>query len=54
MKEYNVIIREELQKVVTIKAKSAREARELVTEMYNNEEIVLSADDFYDYSIETL
>lgn len=52
--EYNVIIREELQKVVTIKAKSAKEARELVTEMYNNEEIILSADDFYDHSIETL
>lgn len=54
MKEYRVIITEELQKVVTIRAKSARDAKELVTEMYNNEEIILSADDFYDHSIETL
>lgn len=54
MKEYKVLVREELQKVVAIKAKSAKEARELVTEMYNNEEIILSADDFYDHSIETL
>lgn len=54
MKEYKVMVTETLRKVVTIEAESAQSAREIVDNMYNNEEIVLSADDFDDYSIETL
>lgn len=50
-REFKVLVTEELQKVVTVTAKSENQAKEIATEMYNNKEIVLSADDFYDHTI---
>lgn len=53
-REFKVLVTEELQKVVTVTAKSENQAKEIAIEMYKNEEIVLSADDFYDHTIEIL
>lgn len=51
MKEYEVVITEVLKKKVKVKAKNKNEALNKVLDMYNNEEIVLTADDFYNYDI---
>ena len=37
-----------------VEAADAQEAKQIIAEQYNNEQIVLSADDFYGYEIETL
>ena len=52
--KYTVVIVETLSKKVEVDAADALEAKQIIAEQYNNEQIVLSADDFYGYEIETL
>lgn len=54
MKEFEVIITETLQRKVKVKASDEKDARAKVFDMYDNEEIVLSDNDFWDYSIEVV
>lgn len=51
MKKYNFFIREILEKKVTIEAEDEQEAEIIISKMYRNSDIVLTADDFIDYSI---
>lgn len=52
--KYTVVIVETLSRKVEVDAADAKEAKQIIAEQYNNEQIVLSADDFYGYEIETL
>ena len=52
--KYTVVIVETLSRKVEVDAADAQEAKRIVADQYNNEQIVLSADDFYGYEIETL
>lgn len=52
--KYTVVIVETLSRKVKVDAADAQEAKQIIAEQYNNEQIVLSADDFYGYEIETL
>ena len=52
--KYTVVIVETLSRKVEVDAADAQEAKRIVAEQYNSEQIVLSADDFYGYEIETL
>lgn len=52
--KYEVAITETLRKVVSVEAASAREAKKKVGRAYADEEIVLDAQDFYDYEIEVI
>ena len=45
---YQIVITETLQKVITVSADSLKEAQEKVKSMYNNSDIVLTADDHVD------
>ena len=54
MKEFEVIITETLQRKVKVKASNETEAKIKVFDMYDNEEIVLGDNDFWDYSIEVV
>lgn len=54
MKEFEVIITETLQRKVKVKASDEKDARAKVFDMYDNEEIVLNDNDFWDYSIEVV
>lgn len=54
MKEFEVIITETLQRKVKIKAFNEVDAKIKVFDMYDNEEIILGDNDFWDYSIEVL
>ena len=49
-----VVIVETLSRKIEVDAADAQEAKQIIAEQYNNEQIVLSADDFYGYEIETL
>ena len=46
LREYEIEIKEELSKIVKIKAESLSEAIEMVTDKYNNSDIVLDVDDY--------
>ena len=46
MPKIKIEFKEVLKRTVEIEADSLREATEIAEEMYNNEEIVLDADDF--------
>ncbi len=46
MRTYEVEITEILQKVIEVEANSKEEAYKIIDEKYNNEEIVLSENDF--------
>ena len=46
MPTFKIEIQEVLKRAVEIEAESLWEATEIAEEMYNNEEIVLDADDF--------
>lgn len=46
MKEYQVTIREALEKTVTVEASSAIEARNLVEQQWKNGDHILDADHF--------
>lgn len=54
MKEFEVIITEILQRKVKVKAFNEADAKTKVFDMYDNEEIVLGDNDFWDYSIEVV
>jgi len=54
MGRYNVRIRETLEKIVTVEAKSVEEARAMVEESWRNSEYILDASDFKGAKIETL
>lgn len=43
--EYKVTVKETLRRVVIVNADSSEDAKDMVTEMYENEEIVLGAED---------
>lgn len=51
MKEYSVSVQEILEKQIIVKAESEEEAYQKVKEMYDNEEIVLDSQDFFDKKI---
>lgn len=46
MPKFKIEIKEVLKRTIEIEADSLWEATEIAEEMYNNEEIVLDADDF--------
>ena len=52
--KYKVEITETLQRILEVEAKEEAEAYQIVKDMYRNEEIVLSADDYIDIKIEVL
>lgn len=53
-KEYQIEVRETLIKIVTVEATSEEQAIELVVHDYNNAELVLDADDFFDVEFELI
>jgi len=52
MKEYNIEVRETLIRIVTVEATSEEQALEFVRYDYNNAELVLDSDDFFDVDFE--
>lgn len=54
LKEFEIEIKEELARVVKVKAESLGHAIELVMEKYDKGEIVLNADDFVGKEIKSL
>ena len=53
MKEFDVTITETLEKKITVEALSKGEAEQAVRDMWNDEDIILDADDFIDVSFNT-
>ena len=53
MKEFEVTITETLEKKLTVEALSKDEAEQAVRDMWNDEDIILDADDFIDVSFNT-
>ena len=54
VKEYEIEVREELSRVITIKAESLGDAIDHVVEQYKKGEIVLSAEDFVGKTIDAV
>ena len=52
MKECNVQVRETLIRIVTVEAMSEEDAIKFVKYDYNNAELVLDSDDFFDVDFE--
>jgi DpnD/PcfM-like protein len=52
MKTFKIEIKETLSKIIEIEANSIEAAIEKATSLYNNEEIILSSDDYCDTEIE--
>ena len=52
MKEFQVEVCETLIRIVTVEAQSAEQALEFVRYDYNNAELVLDSDDFFDVEFE--
>ena len=52
MKEYNVEVCETLIRIVTVEAMSEEDASKFVRYDYNNAELVLDSDDFFDVEFE--
>ena len=52
--EYLVEIKETLSKQLKVEADTADEAIRQIRKLYHNSEIVLTADDFVDYKIDTI
>jgi len=52
MKEYNIEVCETLIRIVTVEATSEEQALEFVQYDYNNAELVLDSDDFFDVDFE--
>lgn len=50
-REYQVEITETLQKIITVKAASPNDAWKMVSNMYSDEEIVLTSEDYIDTDI---
>ncbi len=53
MKEFEVTITETLEKKITVEALSKDEAEQAVRDMWNDEDIILDADDYIDVSFNT-
>jgi len=53
MKTFEIEIKETLSKIIGIQANSIEEAIKKATLLYNNEEIILSSDDYLDTEIES-
>lgn len=53
-KEYQIEVRETLIRIITVEATSEEQAIELVMHDYNNAELVLDADDFFDVEFELI
>jgi hypothetical protein len=53
MKSYNIEVTETLSRVIEVEAESVDNALSKVNEMYKNEKIVLSAEDFVDVEIKS-
>lgn len=51
MKEYNIVIKKEYKKEITIEANSEKEACEIAAELYMNDEIELNFNKYEIYSI---
>ncbi len=51
MKTFEIEIKETLSKIIEIEANSIDAAIEKATSLYNNEEIILSSDDYFDTEI---
>ena len=54
MKKYKIEITETLQRQIEVMASSKEEAIDLITEQYQNEDIVLTANDHVNTTIEVL
>ncbi len=54
MQTYTILVEETLARHVEIEAESAEQAEEIATAQYNNQEIVLDADDFSDLTIKEI
>ena len=54
MKKYKIEITETLQKQIEVMASSKEEALDLIKQQYQNEDIVLTADDHVNTSIDVL
>lgn len=54
MRNYEISVKEVLERVVRVKANSLEDALAKIQEMYDNEEIVLDSTDFQDYEITPL
>lgn len=52
MEDYTIAVTEVLQRCVNVRAKSYEKAFEKVSKMYNNQEIVLDADDLVECRLE--
>ncbi|HCJ51127.1 MAG: protein dpnD [Shewanella vesiculosa] len=53
MKTFEIEIKETLSKIIEIQANSIEDAIKKATLLYNNEEIILSSDDYLDTEIES-
>jgi hypothetical protein len=53
LKEFDVTITETLEKKITVEALSKDEAEQAVRDMWNDEDIILDADDYIDVSFNT-
>ena len=53
LKKYTVIVQETLCRAIEVEAESENAAEQKVRDMYDREEIVLTADDYYDTVFET-
>ena len=54
MKQYDVRIREMLERAVTVEAQSAEHARSIVEKSWKNRDYILDADDFSGVSFQVL
>lgn len=54
MSKYTFSITEILERIITIEAENENDAYKKLKDLYYNEEIVLTADDFVDYKFELL
>lgn len=52
MKTFEIEIKETLSKIIKIEANSIEDAIEKATSLYNNEELILSSEDYCDTEIE--
>lgn len=52
MKTFEIEIKETLSKIIEIEANSIEDAIKKATLLYNNEEIIMSSDDYLDTEIE--
>ncbi len=54
MKEYEVLVTETLERKVKVKANSIKEAKGIIWDMFDNEDLILTEDDFSGVELEVL